>query len=451
MNAHRPPAWVQDAVFYQIFPDRFRRRDPGWPASGPATRDVLGGDLVGVRDAIPYLERLGVNALYLTPIFTASSYHRYDTTDYYQVDPRLGGKGALADLVAALHDREMRIVLDGVFNHASDRHPFFEDVVRGGSSSPYWDWFTVRGASVEKRPKPNYACWAGVPGMPEWNLRNPTVREYLLSVVRYWIEALGIDGWRLDTTEYLPPDFVREIYRVSHETRAETYVLGEVMGLGTPWFRHDALDGVMHYKLWERLVAFFAEGRWDAERFVASVLSIWHSYTEDGNAASMTLLGSHDKPRFLTLCDGDRRRLLLAATFLFTFPGAPAIYYGDEIGMQGGEDPDNRRPFPWQPERWDDELLSRTRALALLRRRSDALRRGDLAFGMTEGRALTMERRTPEEMVVVALNADPKDAAFVSLGDEGPYVDAIGGEPLPSRLTLAPLDAVVAYRRVEGS
>jgi len=442
------PSWVPDAVFYQIFPDRFRRRSGPWPAAGHgATRQMCGGDLVGVRDALPYLEDLGVNALYLTPIFAAASYHRYDTLDYYAVDPLLGGDKALSDLVTALHARGMRIVLDGVFNHASDQHPFFADAVRRGPQSEYWSWFSIHGEAVSTIPEPNYDCWAGVPSMPEWNQRNPEVREYLLSVVRHWIREFGIDGWRLDTTEYLPPDVVRAIDAATKEENPDAYVLGEVMGLGTPWFRHDALDGIMHYKLWERLVAFIAEEKWNAERFASSVHSIWRSYTESGNYNSMTLLGSHDKPRFLTLCGGDKRKLLLATAFLFTFPGAPAIYYGDEIGLEGGEDPDNRRCFPWDETAWDHDLLAAVRALAALRHRLPALRRGSLAPASAEGRLITFRRELPGERILVALNADRERAASVPLGTEGRYVDAFTGRPLPANASVPPLGYYIAIDR----
>ena len=442
------PSWVPDAVFYQIFPDRFRRHRGPWPAAGSgATRELCGGDLVGVRDALPYLEDLGVNALYLTPIFAAASYHRYDTLDYYAVDPLLGGDKALSDLVAALHARRMRIVLDGVFNHASDQHPFFSDAVRRGPQSEYWNWFSIHGEAVSTIPEPNYDCWAGVPSMPEWNQRNPEVREYLLSVVRHWIRKFGIDGWRLDTTEYLPPDVVRAIDAATKEANPDAYVLGEVMGLGTPWFRHNALDGIMHYKLWERLVAFIAEEKWDAERLASSLHSIWRSYTESGNYNSMTLLGSHDKPRFLTLCGGDKRKLLLATAFLFTFPGAPAIYYGDEIGLEGGEDPDNRRCFPWDETAWDRDLLAAVRSLVELRHRLPALRRGSLALASAEGRVITFRRELPNERILVALNADRERAASVPLGTEGRYVDAFTGRPLPATASVPPLGYCIAIDR----
>ena len=442
------PAWVPDAVFYQIFPDRFRRSVGAWPKEGHgATRVACGGDLDGVCDVLPYLENLGINALYLTPVFAASSYHRYDTEDYFAVDPLLGGNDALARLVENLHSRGMRIVLDGVFNHASDRHPFFADVVRRGPASPYWDWFRVHGSAVSRTPEPNYDCWAGVPTMPEWNQGNSKVHDYLLSVVRHWIREFGIDGWRLDTTEYLPPDFVRDVDAATKAENPDAYVLGEVMGLGTPWFRHNALDGVMHYKLWERLVAFVAEEKWDAVKFAASVHSIWRSYTHAGNYASLTLLSSHDKPRFLTLCGGDKKKLLLATTFLLTFPGAPAIYYGDEIGMEGGEDPDNRRCFPWDEARWDHETLDAVRELIALRHRHRALRTGTLAPVSAAGRLFVFRREFEDERILVALNADSKKTASVPLGSGGPYVDALTGEPLPEAVSVAPLGRLVALGR----
>jgi len=441
------PSWVPNAVFYQIFPDRFRRSAGPWLADGRgSTRAVCGGDLDGVRDALPYLADLGVTALYVTPIFTASSYHRYDTEDYFHVDPVLGGNDALGRLMDALRARGMRIVLDGVFNHASHRHPFFQDALSGGRASAHWDWFRVEGKRIETIPEPNYACWAGVPTMPEWNHTNPDVRAYLLSVVRHWLREFGIDGWRLDTAEYLPPDFVRDIDRATKAERSDAYVLGEVMGLGTPWFRHDALDGVMHYKLWERLVAFVADERWNAEKFVASVRSIWHSYTDSGNYASLTLLGSHDKPRFLTLCRGDTRKLLLATTFLLTFPGAPAIYYGDELGMQGGEDPDNRRCFAWDESAWDRNLLEHVRALIALRRSSPALRTGTLVSLCGEGRTVAFRRESAEGSLLVVLNADAKKAASAPRGIEGRYIDLLSGEAVDRSTRIPPLAAVVARR-----
>jgi len=425
----RVPQWVPDAIFYQIFPDRFRRGDETWDVDPkqPADRTPCAGNLAGIRASIPYLADLGINALYLTPVFRAGSYHKYDTIDYFSIDPAFGDNEELRDLVSALHDRGIRIVLDGVFNHCSDRHPFFLDVIEKGPASRYWDWFTVDGERIVREPEPNYVRWAGVRSMPEWNHRNPAVVEYLLSVVRHWVAEYGIDGWRLDTTEYLPPDFVREIYRAVREISPEVYVLGEVMGLGAPWFKHDALDGVMHYKLWEALTAFFAEERWDAPTFVHSVRAHWHSYPEDANFGSYTLLSSHDRPRFLTQCGGDVARLRLALTFQFTFPGAPAIYYGDEIGLEGGDDPDNRRCFPWDEEHWNRELFDEVRRFVQLRKSESALRRGSVAIREAAERFLSYERSLGNERFLVGINASRTEGSVWALPD-GAWVDAFSGE-----------------------
>ncbi|MBC7099193.1 glycoside hydrolase family 13 protein, partial [Candidatus Bipolaricaulota bacterium] len=243
-----PPKWVQGAVFYQIFPDRFRNGDPRNDPPGarpwgelPDRTSFFGGDLWGILEKLDYLEDLGITALYLTPIFEAPTNHKYDTEDYFQVDPAFGGNEALQELVRALHARGMRIVLDGVFNHCGERHPFFQDVLRQGRASPYWDWFTVYGERILRDPEPNYACFAGVPSMPEWNHANPKVREYLLSVVRHWLLEYEIDGWRLDTGDYLSPDFVRELYHAAKGINPEAYIVGEVWGIAASWFKHGAL------------------------------------------------------------------------------------------------------------------------------------------------------------------------------------------------------------------
>ena len=413
----RVPSWVRDAVFYQIFPDRFRREPNPWTTDPDRTGDrtPCGGNLAGIRAAIPYLVDLGIDALYLTPVFHAGSYHRYDTIDYFSIDPALGTNEAFRDLVRELHARRIRIVLDGVFNHCSDRHPFFRDAVRHGPRSEYWDWFTVDGDRIVQEPEPNYARWAGVRTMPDWNHRNPAVVDYLLSVVRHWVTEYEIDGWRLDTTEYLPPDFVRAIYRTARDLSPDLYVLGEVMGLGTPWFKHDAVDGVMHYKLWEAVTAYLAEERWDAGTFAHSVIAHWHSYPTDANFGSYTLLSSHDRPRFLTQCDGDDRRLRLALAFQFTFPGAPAVYYGDEIGLAGGDDPDNRRCFPWDEARWNRPLRAELRRWIALRKDEAALRRGSIRFLETVGRFVSYERVLGDDRLVVGLNASRNDEAVLHL------------------------------------
>lgn len=451
MQSFRIPAWVQDAIFYQIFPDRFCNSDPGNDSPGVRpwneplkSKSLFGGDLGGILEKLDYLEDLGVSALYLTPIFKASTNHKYDTEDYFQVDPAFGGNEALRELVSALHARGMRIVLDGVFNHCGEQHPAFRDVTRQGQASPYWDWFTIRGDGIARNPEPNYDCFAGAACMPEWNHKNPEVREYLLSVVRHWIREYEIDGWRLDTVEYLPPDFVRDIYRTAKEEKPDIYILGEVMSIATSWFKYEAVDGVMHYKLWEALVHFFAEGTWDAARFSGCVRSIWRSYPEENNYTCYTLLGSHDKPRFLTFCQGDHRKLILAAVFLFSFPGAPAIYYGDEIGMEGGEDPDCRRCFPWDKTVWNQEVLRIFRRLIRLRREEPCLRRGRHELISAYNHHLVFRRITDGEEIMVGLNVGETEEILPAPGH---WTDLLSGETVNGSTVIPSLAFRILKRR----
>lgn len=436
----KPPEWVQDAVFYQIFPDRFCNGDPAndplevrpWDEC-PHSNSYFGGDLLGVLEKLDYLQELGITALYLTPIFEAPSNHKYDTEDYFQVDPTFGGNQALRELVEELHRRGIRIILDGVFNHCGETHPFFQDVIRQGRRSPYWDWFTISGDRPEKIPELNYAAWAGAPSLPEWNHCNPKVREYLLAVVRHWLREYGIDGWRLDTVEYLPPDFVREVYQATKQENPDAYLLGEVMGVATSWFKYGALDGVMHYKLWEALVHFFAEGAWDAQKFASFVQAMWRSYPLENNFSCYTLLGSHDKPRFLTLCRGDKRRLILAVAFLFAFPGAPAIYYGDEIGMEGEEDPDCRRTFPWDESRWDAELRETFRTMIRIRHETQTLRKGEPRFVAAHNHLACLARTHQGEEILALFNASDRNEG---LSLSGKYIDLLTGELISGNLQV---------------
>ncbi len=439
------PPWVQDTVFYQIFPDRFRNGDPmlspsvvqPW-GSTPRRGSIFGGDLCGVLEGLDHVQDVGATALYLTPVFQAPSNHKYDTSDYYRVDNHFGDQHTFRQLVDTAHSRGMRVVLDGVFNHCGSEHPFFQDVLARGSSSPYWDWFAVRGKEVIQNPEPNYDCWAGVRTMPEWNHDNPDVRSYLLGVARHWIRECDIDGWRLDTVEYLPPDFVRELRQAVKETKDAAYILGEVMGVATSWFKHRAVDGVMHYKLREALQGFAAEDRLDGPAFAGFVRAMWRSYPTENGHACYTLLSSHDKPRFLTLSGGDGRRLRLAAALLFGLPGAPAIYYGDEVGLEGEGDPDCRRCFPWNEAEWDKETLGLFKRLVALRRREPVLRRGSLTPGDCKGRVASFVRELEGCRAVVVGNAGGA-VTTASLPGSGPWRDALEGDTLhTSEITLPP-------------
>lgn len=412
----KPPEWVKDAIFYQIFPDRFYNgdltNDPEniveWEEK-PTHNNFFGGDLLGIIKKLDYLENLDINALYLNPIFKAPSNHKYDTEDYFQIDPQFGDKATLKKLVKELHSRGMRIILDGVFNHCGENFFAFQDVLKKGENSKYRDWFVIEDFPIVKGPEPNYRCWGGISHMPEFNTDNPETREYLLNVVKYWIEEADIDGWRLDTVEYLEPNFVREIRQTAKKVKKDVYIVGEVMGISSSWFKGGCLDAVMNYKLWESLVDFFAEGKCDAKEFNGRIRFLQGSYPKWANYVMFNLLSSHDKPRFLSLCNGDVRKMKLAVVFLMTYIGAPTTYYGDEIGLEGMGDPDCRRSFVWDEKRQNKELFEFYKKMIKLRKDNPALRRGTFHSLYSRDSIYCYTRNLSEQMIIVTINNSNED------------------------------------------
>ncbi|MFH1329712.1 MAG: glycoside hydrolase family 13 protein [Actinomycetota bacterium] len=435
-----PPDWVADAVFYQILPDRFARsprvpkppRLEAWEAP-PTHHGYKGGDLLGVVEHLDWLVDLGVNALYLNPIFQSASNHRYHAYDYLQVDPMLGGNEAFDVLVAAAHERGVRVVLDGVFNHTGRGFFPFHDVLENGADSPYLDWFTVYGTPINaydlSRP-PNYEAWWQLHALPKLNTANPQVREYLMGVAEHWIRR-GADGWRLDVPEEIAtPGFWEEFRARVRAVNPEAYLVGEIWRAAPEWTAAgDRFDGVVNYSLTESVLRFAAGGRIDPEvvapvnltlqppldaagycRALDRLLGIYPDAAQRGN---LNLLGSHDTPRVLSMVGRDRDAVILAALLLFTFPGAPCIYYGDEIGMTGNHDPGARGAFPWEhPDSWDGSLLDAFRSLVLLRREHPVLRWGAYRHLAAEGTVYAFRRDLGADRLVVALNAGDASAGI---------------------------------------
>lgn len=412
----KSPDWVQDAVFYQIFPDRFYNGNSSndlksiykW-GDMPTRDNFFGGDLEGIICKLPYLEELGINALYLNPIFKSPSNHKYNTTDYYKIDPIFGNKDIFKRLVKEFHRRGIRIILDGVFNHCGDTFWAFQDVIEKGSNSKYCNWFTLKGFPISKYPETNYRCWMGCSLMPEFNTDNPEVREYLLKVVKYWIKEADIDGWRLDAVEYMDPSFVKQIREAAKEIKKDAYVMGEVMGVATSWFKSKSLDAVMNYKLRDLLIDFFIKEAINATEFNQQLYSFRQTYSDWINPFMFNLLDSHDVPRFLTLCGGDVKKMKLALIFLMTYIGAPVIYYGDEVGMMGGEDPDCRRTMIWNKNQQDIDLLNFYKKIIKLRRESQALRRGSFKSLYQHENLYCFLRQLNEEKIIVGLNNSDKN------------------------------------------
>lgn len=425
------PDWVKNAVFYQIFPDRFAwsvqvekpSNFESWDTP-PTVHGFKGGDLLGVVEKLDYLQDLGITAIYFNPIFQSASNHRYHTHDYYQVDPLLGGNEAFKTLIEEAHKRDIKVVLDGVFNHASRGFFQFNHILETGKDSPYVDWFHIKGYPLNAyEGKPNYACWWDLPALPKLNTDNPQVRQYLLDIARYWIEQ-GADGWRLDVPfEIDDDDFWREFRDVCKKANPDAYIVGEIPSEGQRWLAGDQFDAVMNYQLTQAALAFFGGKQIDhnlargmmglgdthqtsAEAFAKRSEELLKIYPYEFALAQLNLLDSHDMPRFLSLVQGNVKRLALAYFFVLTYPGAPCIYYGDEIGLTGGRDPECRKAFPWDEASWNTDLRDKIKALIALRNANPALRTGEYKVIYAHDGVVAYSRKNAEQTMLVVLNAN---------------------------------------------
>jgi cyclomaltodextrinase len=465
------PAWVRDAVFYQVFPDRFARSErvsrPGpledWDAP-PTNHGFKGGDLLGIAEHLDHIASLGVNALYLTPIFKSASNHRYHTYDYFSVDPLLGGNEAFDELLEAAHGRGIRVILDGVFNHTGRGFWAFHHVLENGGASPYRRWFQFDQAALEaRRPidaypmahqrssidldapwlkvvggtgdsleQLGYRGWWDMPALPKLNVDEPAVREHLWSVAEHWLRV-GIDGWRLDVPgEIQDPAFWAEFRRRCRAVNPEAYLVGEIWDVAPDWTSDERFDALMNYPLAEAILGFVGGEtlneplllshheygrtvRLDGPAFGQRVTELLAAYDPDVAAVQLNLMGSHDTPRLASLLGGDRDAIRLAVLLQAALPGAPCIYYGDEIGLRGGLDPDCRRAFPWDEDRWDHGILAFVRAAFALRGAEPLLRHGEVEIAAAADGWLAIRRSSPDRSgvsLVVAVNAGSAGAAI---------------------------------------
>ncbi|MBI5301309.1 MAG: glycoside hydrolase family 13 protein [Chloroflexi bacterium] len=424
------PDWVHDAIIYEIFPDRFasnsqvEKPDNLEPWDTPPTAfGFKGGDLLGVVERLDYLQHLGVNTLYFTPVFQSTANHRYHTHDYFQIDPILGGNAAFQTLLDAAHARGLRVILDGVFNHASRGFYQFNHALENGARSPYREWFNFHGFPVKAyEGASNYDAWWGIPALPKFNHRNTQVREFIFRVAEHWTRA-GIDGWRLDVPSEIDDDeFWREFRRRVKAINSQAYIVGEIWQRADRWLQGDQFDAVMNYQFTRAAIGFFADldhttrgliyghtygdvPAMDADAFARALADQLTWYPEDITFAQMNLLNSHDTARFATLLRGDLGLFKLALLTLFAFVGAPMLYYGDEIALEGGKDPDNRRGMIWDPARVNRELIEWTRRLALARTNHPALRRGSFHVLYAEGKVIVFARHREGDCALIAINA----------------------------------------------
>jgi alpha-glucosidase len=452
-------------VIYQIFPERFAigrglsseekladtaydlpgASKRGWDESTmaqPWAQQFFGGDLYGIADHLDYLADLGVTGVYLTPVFTAPSNHKYDATDFFQIDPMFGGEAALSHLSNALHRHGMSLTLDAVLNHVSDRHPWFLAAKVGDKD--YRDWFTFL-------PDGNHLCWQDVGFMPELNLSNPAVLDKLYrqpdSLVQYWL-ARGVDHWRFDVAQDVGMAVAEDM--VSHVTAAypETTLLGELNGFGGSWLQSGrGFHGMMNYWYRTVLLAWLA-GDIAALQMNRAVTDARAGYGLAGLLRSWNMLSSHDTPRLLTTL-GSAGKVKLAQLAQMTLPGIPLIYYGEEIGMAGGADPDCRRPMRWSESEWDHTQRDWVKRLIAIRQSNPALQYGDVMVlgDRLAANALIFLRYTerPGQAALVVINLSDQPLSETLLL---PYSHWYDGVPLRDALGAA-ADAKMAAGSVK--
>ncbi|UXH45764.1 alpha-glycosidase [Rossellomorea vietnamensis] len=424
IDVFQAPQWVKDTVWYQIFPERFANgnteNDPegtlDWNSAEPTPTNFFGGDLEGVIQNIPYLKTLGISGIYFTPIFKAHSNHKYDTIDYFEIDPQFGTKETLKELIKVCHQHDIKVMLDAVFNHSGFYFEQFQDVLEKGKDSPYKEWFHVHEfpLDIESSP-PNYDTFAFEPSMPKLNTENEEVRNYLLEVGRYWIKEFDIDGWRLDVANEVDHHFWREFRKEVKGLKPELYILGEIWHDSMPWLRGDQFDAVMNYPFTTNLLNLFAHQTISASQFAENMTSVVHMYPKNVNEVNFNLVGSHDTPRVLTECGGDIRRAKQIYSFMLSFTGTPCIYYGDEIGLTGEQDPGCRKCFPWEQEHHNEELFGHIQKHIALRKKYPLLsNEGNLTFlpGDLHEHCLSFTKSNGEETIFVLLNCSEESTTY---------------------------------------
>ena len=373
IDMFKAPQWVRDTVWYQIFPERFANGDPELNPEGtkawdstvhPGRQDFYGGDLQGILDHLDHLVDLGVNGIYFNPIFKAPSNHKYDTEDYFEIDPHFGDKKLFKKLVDEAHKRGIKVMLDAVFNHIGDQSPQWQDVIKNGKDSKYADWFHINKFPVSYTPTDNfefssdatYETFDYTPHMPKLNTANPEVQEYLLSIATYWIKEFDIDAWRLDVANEIDHHFWRRFHDATTALKPDFYILGEIWHTSQPWLQGDQFTGVMNYAYTEAIKEHFLTHEIDALEMKNKLNQQLMLYNDQADSMMFNVLDSHDTARIKTLANDDMELVKQIFAFTFVQPGTPSIYYGTEYGMTGENDPDDRKPMVWDENLQDHDM-----------------------------------------------------------------------------------------------
>ncbi|MBR1692184.1 MAG: glycoside hydrolase family 13 protein [Lachnospiraceae bacterium] len=414
------PAWAQDMIMYHIFPDSFASGERQLSGEGQEKRlgrDALsvsktGGTLSGIRANLSYLQELGVNCIYINPIFAAHSYHKYDTVDYFKIDPCLGTTEDLKDLVSACHQRGIRVILDGVFNHCGTGFFAFQDVLKYGRESAYYDWFYEMPLPIVYQDPPNYEAFAYVKEMPKLNTGNPEVVDYFCKVGSYWIRESDIDGWRLDVANEINHDFWRAFRKAVRREKEDCFLIAEIWEEAGIWLAGDQFDSTMNYTFSYLCRDLFAQSKLSIREFDEQIGKMLMRYPYHTNLCQMNFLDTHDVPRFLSYCGGDVSRLKLAVFYMMTAVGIPSVFYGDEMEIAGVTEPEYRNAMPWKEKEQHRELIDFFKQLIHVRRGHDALRKGDYRTVLADDdrKLYGYKRRSGQEEIVLLLNLGEEEA-----------------------------------------
>ena len=405
------PDWVHEAVVYNIFPDSFADgekrvscRGKRETYNGFPSVSAYGGTLNGIRENLDYIREMGFNCLYLNPVFAAGAYHKYDVMDYLHIDPCFGGDDDFRELVYSAHAKGIRVIVDGVFNHVSWHHFSFQDVLKNGKASPYYDWFYGLPDPLvlpKEKEAPAYTCFAYVANMPKTNTACPSLREYFCQVGRYWIREYDVDGWRLDVANEVDDGFLRAFRQAVKQEKHDAVIIGEIWENAEHYMTGDMIDGAMNYDFRRFVTQYFAENVLTAPEFDLRLSSLLMRYKRQMLPAQLNLLDGHDTCRFLSLCQGDLKKMELAILFQMTFIGMPSVFYGDEKGMTGMREEEYRMPMPWDTASSLAEIYQK---FIVLRKAHPALTRG--VFETIEARDMLLRyaRTDEKERVEIAVN-----------------------------------------------
>lgn len=409
------PDWAKGAIGYQIFPDSFSRLSAqqktysDWEKAPRQSNDILGGELNGVTAHLEYLKELGVDFIYLNPIFASPSPHKYNTYDYFKIDPQFGTKKDLQLLVKKAHKLGMKVILDGVFNHVGTGFFAFQDVKKKQEKSRYKDWFYIDEYPLrsEYKERPSFQTFSYFGNMPKLNTNNPEVQEYIFSVVRYWMKAAKVDGWRLDVGDEISHTFWKKFRQVIKVINPNALIVGEIWYPATSFLQGDEWDSVMNYPFLNAMTSWLGKQEIKVSEFADSITMIRMQYPLIAKDSLWNMIDSHDTARFLSY--GSIQDVKLACALQMTLPGSPMIYYGDEVGLNGGQDPDNRRGMLWN-ERQNKELLHYYQQWIQLRKKYDVLRYGDFKITETFNRfqVLIFSRYIEKEEIKIVVNASDK-------------------------------------------